>query len=831
MEPELQAMAEQAVALHRQGQLDQAEALYLRILAADPQLFGPRYYMGMLRLQQGRVNEACDYLGEAIKVFPQDLGTVMNYGVALRAAGRPGEALEMFDRALALQPNMADAHYNRGVAQSDLGRFEQAVESYERALALQPEFLLALVNRGVALASLNRFDDALASYARALSMQPGHALALLNRGLALRAMARPAEALQAYERALAVEPGYADARYNRAVVLLDLKRDQDALDGFEAVMPRRPGDAELLNNRGVALWNLKRPGEALASFDLALAAEPGFAAAWGNRGLALRDLRRPADAVASFERVLALEPRNPVAWNSRGKNLCDLRRYEDAIESYGKAIEIRPGYGEAMINRGYAHWSLKQYEAGMADVERGLALEPGYPYGLGEVLHARMFSADWHDFDALKARIESGIREGKRSVQPFNFQAVSQSPQDLQACARLWAQDRYPEIPGTQPHGRRKTGAKIRIGYVSGEFRQQATAILMAGLYERHDREKFEIIAIDGGVDDGGAMRARLEKAFDQWISIQGLSDQDAAAKVRAAGIDILVNLNGYFGEARMGVFAWRPAPVQVNYLGFPGTLGAPYMDYIIADRVVIPQGEDQFYDEKVVALPASYQVNDDRGRPFAAKPSRAEAGLPEKGFVFCNFNNAYKLTPQTFDGWMRILNRVEDSVLWLLDSAAPYAENLRREATARGIAPERLVFAPELPTDAHLARLALADLFLDGLPYNAHTTGSDALWAGVPLVTLRGAAFAGRVAASLLTAAGLPELITETQADFEALAVRLATDAKALEKVKDRLAKNKTTCALFDTDLFRKHIEVAYSRMWQAWLAGEKPAAFTVEN
>jgi predicted O-linked N-acetylglucosamine transferase (SPINDLY family) len=351
----------------------------------------------------------------------------------------------------------------------------------------------------------------------------------------------------------------------------------------------------------------------------------------------------------------------------------------------------------------------------------------------------------------------------------------------------------------------------------------------MAGVYERHDRDQFEIVALDTGVNDQTEMRSRLEKAFDRWIHIGALSDTEAAQAIRAAQIDILVSLNGYFGEARMGVFAHRPAPVQVNYLGFPATLAAPYIDYIIADSIVIPEAEQRFYDERVVTLPGSYQANDDKGRPMTATPSRADAGLPDQGLVFCNFNNAYKLTPETFESWMRILSGVENSVLWLLESPPPYADNLRREAQKHGIAAERVIFAPDLPTDQHLGRLKLADLFLDSLPYNAHTTASDALWAGVPLITCKGTAFPGRVAASLLTAAGLPELVSESRTDFEALAIKLASDAKALKALRGKVAKCRNS-SLFDTATFTKNIESAYRAMWERWLAGEKPESFAVK-
>ncbi len=827
---DLKAMAEQAVAFHRQGQLEQAEALYFKLMKADPGLFGPRYYLGLLRLQQGRMAEACDCLDDAVKILPDNLPALMNYGMALRANAQPDEAVAIFDRALAIEPNMPEALYNRGVALGDLQRFETAVESYDRALVLQPEMTAAMVNRASALAAMQRYDDAIKGYDRVLAMQPSNALALAWRGQVRRSMGHPEQALADYDRALALDPTLDDVQYSRGVALMDLKRAFDALAAFNAIMPSYHGNAEMLNNRGVALWNLKRPAEALESFERALAIEPAFAEAWGNRGLALRDLSRYPDALASFDSVLRLEPRNAVAWNSRGNVLRDMKDFETAVENYSKAIELRPNYADAIINRGYALWALKRFEAGTEDVEHGLQFEPDYPYGRGELFHVRMYSADWHEFAARKAELERLVRAGKQTVQPFNFQAIAETPADSQACSRIWAQNRYPEQPSAPHDPEIRKGRKIRIGYLSGEFRQQATAILMAGLYEKHDRDQFEIVALDCGENDQTEMRRRLERAFDRWINIAALSDDDAAQLIRANEIDILVSLNGYFGAARMGIFAHRPAPLQINYLGFPATLGASYIDYIVADEIVIPQSDQAFYDEKVVYLPGSYQANDDEGRPMAPAPSRAEAGLPETGIVFCNFNNAYKLTPETFDSWMRILAGVENSVLWLLESAAPYPENLRKEAQKRGIAPERIIFAPDLPTDQHYGRIKLADLFLDGLPYNAHTTASDALWAGIPLITCRGTVFPGRVAASLLSAAGLSELITENRADFEALAIKLANDPQALAKLRGKVAKARAS-ALFDTAATTRHIESAYRTMWENWLAGKKPESFTVNG
>ena len=694
---DLKALAEQAVRIHQQGDFTGAETLYRQILDAEPQLFGPYYYLGLMRMQQGRNEDAASFLQDALRISPDNAG----------------------------------------------------------------------------------------------------------------------------------------ARYSLGIAWMNLKRADQALAAFDAVMTTGAQDPKLFNHRGVALWNLKRPAEALASFERALALEPQSAESWGNRGLALRDLARHAEALASFDRVLAIAPQSAAAWNSRGNALRDMGRFDEAIESFGQAIALQPNYSEALNNRGYTWWSDKQeYAPALADLEQALILDSDHPYAAGEVLHLKMCVADWRDFDARKTRLDADVRAGKRAARPFMYQAVSDDPADLQICSRIWAQDMYLETPAAA-HDRaaRQGNRKIRIGYVSGEFRQQATQILMAGLYEAHDRGRFELIALDNGVNDSSPMRIRLEKSFDQWIDISGLSDEDAASRIRAGQIDILVNLNGYFGKGRMGVFARRPAPVQVSYLGFPATLGAPYIDYILADRIVIPDGEQRFYDEKVVTLPGSYQANDNKGRAMATAPSRTEAGLPDSGFVFCNFNNAYKLTPSTFAGWMRILQQVDGSLLWLLQSPKPFADNIRREAEQQGIAGERIIFAADKAQANHLARLGLADLFLDSLPYNAHTTASDALWAGLPVLTLRGTSFAGRVGASLLTAAGLPELIAETQAGYEALAVTLATDGVQLKVLRKKLQQTRATCELFDTDLFARRIESAYEQMWRQWLAGEAPQAFAVKD
>jgi predicted O-linked N-acetylglucosamine transferase (SPINDLY family) len=657
-----------------------------------------------------------------------------------------------------------------------------------------------------------------------------------NQALVLHQRGKLVEAEQLYRQVLAVDARMLAARQMLGVVLVQQGRLEEALAMMQSALALNPRHAGILVNAGNILNLMGRFAESLAHYDRALAIAPD-ADTWTNRGNTLQALFRTDEALASYEQALRFNPRDIQALFRRGAILGECGRATEALEAYDKVLALNPNHIEALNNRGYTRWSQTRWESSedyarsIADLQRALQLAPDMPFLEGGVLHLKMQVADWSDFSAEKARLIEGVRAGLPVARPFMFQALSDSPADSQTCARTFAAAMHPPVADAAPAFARKAGGRIRLAYLSGEFREQATAILMAGLYERHDRETFEVIAVDNGSAGTDAMSRRLKSAFDEWIDIGGLSDQEASQKIRDAGIDILVNLNGWFGRPRMGVFALRAAPVQVNYLGFPGTLGAPYMDYIIADRVVIPEGEERFYEEAVVTLfddsgAGCYQANDDRGRPMAPIPTRAEAGLPDTGFVFCNFNHVYKLTPETFSRWMCILKQVPGSVLWLLQGPPPLAQNIARHAQAHGVAPERILYAPHLPPEKHLARLSLADLFLDQLPYNAHTTGSDALWAGVPLLTQTGTTFPGRVAASLLLAAGLPELVTRSEQEFEALAVRLATDPQALGRIKSRLTRQ---CPLFDTDLFRRRIEAAYQRMWEAWQAGQKPAGFAL--
>jgi hypothetical protein len=438
-----------------------------------------------------------------------------------------------------------------------------------------------------------------------------------------------------------------------------------------------------------------------------------------------------------------------------------------------------------------------------------------------------MIACDWRAFDEQVAAIEAGIAAGAAVIEPFAYLAIATSAANQRRCAEIYgAGFKVPMLP---PAPAREAGRRIRIGYVAGEFRHHATGFLMVGLFEQHDRERFELIAFDKGGDDGSAVRQRLNRAFDEIIDVRGLDDFAAATLIREREIDLLIDLNGYTGAARPGIFVARPAPVQINYQIFPGTLALPCFDYVIADRVVIPPEHAAYYSEKIVYLPGSYQVNDAKRRIADHTPGRAGCGLPEQAFVFCCFNNNYKITPPVFAVWMRLLQKVEGSVLWLLEDNPDASRNLRREAVARGVAAERLVFAPRQELENHLARHRCADLFLDTLPCNAHTTASDALWAGLPVLTCKGSTFTGRVAASLLAAAGLPELIMADLLAYEEHALTLAKSPAQLAALRDKLARNRDSCALFDTARQCRDLEAAYTAIWQRHLRGEAPQAFSL--
>jgi protein O-GlcNAc transferase len=755
--------------------------------------------------------------------------------------------------------------FQDAIASLNTGRFSDAERAFKRILKREPSHVGALNLLTIVLMSTRRNDEAERFAKAAINANEHSDATFYNYGLILKELNRPHEALAQFNKALALNPAIPDSWNNRGTVFNTLRKYDEAISDFDKAISLHPSFAEAFCNKGKSLNEIGRYDEALAAYDRALALRPDLAEAWLGRGNVLSELERYETALAAYERALAIKPSLADAWLGCGHVFLELRRYQAAVLAYDKALAITPDLVEAWHGRGNAFFEFGRYDAALAAYDKALALrsdlagawfgrgnvfdrtnrheeaasayaqllliDPQFPFAKGRLLHQKMLSCDWKDVESLIDEIDQDVAAGKLSAEPFGWQGVATSQRSLQLCAELYTRENFPTRASKLARYRASDYGKVRIGYLSGELRDQATSHLIVGVLELHDRSRFEIYGIDNGWDDQSEVRSRINASVNGIVDIRQLDDQSAAFAVQDKQIDILVNLNGYFGELRMGVFARRCAPLQVNYLGFPGTLGADYMDYIIADQHIIPKGHEQFYTEKVVYLPHCYQANDRKKRIGNSNFTRAELGLPERAFVFCCFNNNYKIVPAVFESWIRILRQVEGSVLWLLEHNAATAANLRKEAAARGIAADRLVFAKLVPLSDHLARLRQADLFLDTLPYNAHTTASDALWAGLPLLTRVGETFAGRVAASLLHAIGLPELITRTQEEYERLALELATHRAKLALIKHKLAQNRLAAPLFNTQLFTRHLESAYEAIYDRYRAGLLPDHLHVQQ
>jgi predicted O-linked N-acetylglucosamine transferase (SPINDLY family) len=717
---------------------------------------------------------------------------------------------------------------NQAVAFHRNGQLAQAEQLYRQVLQAQPRHFDGLHLLGVVRHQRGEYADAVRQIRAALKINPGSAAANNNLGAALKELGRHGEALESYDRAIAIQPDYAEAFNNRGLALVALKRFAEALGSCDRAVALRPDFAEAFNSRGLTLAELERLAEAIESYDRAIALRPDFAEAISNRAAALNGLQRFTEALACCEKAIALKPDFAEVFYNRGNALHALKRFTAAIGDYDRAIALRHDYADAFYNRGTALVELKQLEPALASYHRAFALAPELDYLRGDRLHVKMHLCDWSDLDADCADLDAALRKGKRASSPFPLLATRASAQTQLACARRFIAVRH---PGAEPlwRGERYHHGRIRLAYVSADFRDHPVSSLAAGLFETHDRSRFEVVGLSFGPDDPSETRSRLKAAFDRFIDVQDRSDRDAASLLRELEVDIAVDLMGLTADGRPGIFAARPGPVQVNYLGYAGTMGADYIDYLIADRFVVPPDQHANFAEKVVYLPDSFQANDATRRISESTPSRAEAGLPDHGFVFGCFNNAFKITPDVFDVWMRLLGATEGSVLWL-SAGGSARDNLRCEAAHRGIAADRLIFAPRTPLmEDHLARYRLADLFLDTLHFNAHTTASDALWAGLPVLSCAGATYAGRVAGSLLHAVGLPELVAHSLGDYEALALRLAREPALLASFRQRLARHRRTFPLFDTTRFTRHLEAAYTAMWERQQRGEPPQSFAV--
>jgi predicted O-linked N-acetylglucosamine transferase (SPINDLY family) len=698
-----------------------------------------------------------------------------------------------------LQPKNPDPLYLLGLIRDRQGRSGEAIDYFKRFVTLKRTIGVKRRtfedhrNLGIALFSLKQYDEAIESFRGALKFKPHDGDLHRSLGITMAALRRFDAAADSFDKALAVGP-----------------------------------DAKVYILRGDALRNLRRYDAAIASFREALKIDARDADAHNGLGVALMEIGSSETAVTSFQDALAIRPNDANTLFNLGAALKRVGRHDAAIASLRKGVAIDPRHVQAQNSLGNSLKQAKQYDAALACFEKVLAVNHHHANALSMSALLKRQICDWRGMPTLEARLIRGVQSGRLPVAPFILLSVTDDPAVQNLCARQYWNTK--DIATTLPGPSRAVGhPKLRIGYFSAELRTHPIPCLVAQLFEEHDRSRFEVFAFSYGDNDGTPMRERLEKAFDRFFDVRQQSDGDIAHLIRQQEIDILIDLTGHTADSRLEILASRPAPVQLHYLGFPGTLGVDFIDYLIVDPFVVPQGDQKHYTESLIYLSRCYQANDRKRRGANFHPDRAEVGLPSDAFVFCSFNQTYKITPQFFDIWMRLLATVPNSVLWLLADNKWAETNLRQEASARGVSADRLIFAPRQKLPEHLARHRLADLFLDTFPYNAHTTASDALWMGLPVVTCTGRSFASRVAGSLLRAVGLPELITHDSAGYEQLALALAHEPARLGGMRRHLEGVRASTPLFDIDRTRREIETAYQQTWEIWRRGEPPRSMVI--
>jgi predicted O-linked N-acetylglucosamine transferase (SPINDLY family) len=712
----------------------------------------------------------------------------------LQQQGQSERAIELYTACVGQAPERAEGYYKRANALNGLGQLEAALEDYETAISLNPSYVYALCNRGSVLERLGRLDEALASYDRALALDSKDSLTHYNRGSVLKVLKRFEEALASYESAIGLNAGYAEAYVNRGNVLRELRRDEAAIESFNRATALNPTIAQAFLGRAASWHSLKHREQALYDYSKAIELKPDLADAYFRRGNLFAERDRHAEAAADYQKATELEP-DAAHYAALASSLIQLKRFDLAISSLDKAM----------------------------------ALDPEGKYLLGASRSTKMRACRWDGLDEDLEQIANALRERKSICEPLVLAALTDSPELLRTAAEVFVQD---QIDSTREDDLRRLAeispgflrtpksTKIRIGYFSADFRTHPVTQLTAGLFERHDRASFEVMAFAFGPETNDAILARLTQGFDRFIDVRQKSDVEVVALARDLGIDIAIDLNGFTGHSRTKIFALRAAPIQIGFLGYPGTMGAEFMDYLIADGTVVPHAQRPHYVEKIAYLPGSFMPFDSSYAIADRTFAREDLGLPPAGFVFCCFNNSYKILPKVFDRWMRILGRIENSVLWLQQADATAAANLHHEAARRGIDGSRLIFADRIASlPDHLARLRAADLFLDTFPYNAHATALDALWAGVPLLTYPGESFASRVAASLLRTVGLPELIAGSLLQYEERAVELAANPLRLGQLRGKLAIRDTP--LFETERYTRNLEAVYKVMYERHEAG----------
>lgn len=758
-----------------------------------------------------------------LDVFPNQIDALLLAGQSCLMLEQYADALDHLNRLVSIKPRHALALSNRGAVLEHLGRLDDALKDFSKARSIEPSFEDAWINEAQCLQRLGRHAEAANLWEELIKLSPSHEAARTGLVQAMRMQAQSADGLEILKRHAENHPSNGLAWRALGDALLDRSQWQEALDAYSKACQLLPDDPMVYSNSATALRELNEIDDALEVTEAALKLDADCLPALRNKVILFLKMNRWLLAIEACNEVIKRCPEDALTFSNLGTALHFLKQYPAALDAFQTATRHDPKMVVAWVNLSSILELLRCHEPALEACEKALELDPQYPNLLGRTGHARHWVCDWTHAQEDKERLLHALAEGHAPCDPFRIISFSDRAQDQQQLARRWLRELpKPHRPDEWPAIKAKAhSGRIRVGYFSADFHHHATTLLMAQMLELHDRSRFELVAISFGPSMEDSMRARVRASVDSFHDVVNQSDDQLAQFARSLNLDIAVDLKGYTLDHRIGLFQRRVAPVQISYLGFPGTLGAPFMDYILADHSVIPDELRCFYDEKVIRIAGTYQPNDRSRQPAQfTPPTRSSQGLPDESFVFCCFNNNYKITPEVFDIWMRLLSKTPESVLWLLSDNESAVRNLMKEAQARGVSPDRLVFAPRVSWKENLNRQVLADLFLDTLPCNAHTTASDALRVGLPVLTCTGTAFAARVAASLVRAQGLDELVTGDLAAYEELALALAHDPERMQGIRARAEAAIQTGALLDSESHVRRVERAYQavieRAWQ---------------
>ena len=811
--------------LREMDQQDDAINCFIEAIKLKPDYVESLFSLSMIYQNMGQSDQVVDCLKKVIKIKPNFANAYNNLGVAFKELNQLDDAVEAYKSAINIHPDFADAQNNLGNAYKELGNFDDAIKCYEIAINTDSNYPAYFNNLGILLTELKQFERANLVFQSSLAINPEHPDTHNSLGNSFKERGDLENAMGCYQDALAIDPNYSEALNNLGNVEKELGQIDKAINSYETAIELNPTFPEPYNNLGIILKDLRKFDEAINNYKRAITLNPKYVEGFNNLGIVYFEKGQLEDAFRSYQKALTINPDFEGTLNNLGIIYFHKNDSDNAIKSYRKAIHLNPSFVEAYDNLGTCLKSSGELNEALDSYKKAISINPNLDLLLGNALNTMMNLCIWDELKDQIENIKNKIDYGKLVIGPFEFLALADEPRLLRKITEVFAQKKYPRseiLPKITTYPIHK---KIRIGYFSPDFREHPVSDLIVELLEIHNRDEFEIHAFSCGQDTQDKMNLRIKDAVDHFHDVYLKPDEEISMLARSLKIDIAIDLGGFTQGSRVGVFAMSAAPIQICYLGYPGTMSADYMDYLICDRVVIPEDKQNYYLENLVYMPNSYMVNDSQIKPSDKSFSKNDLNLPAKGFVFCCFNNAYKITPETFLGWMRILKEVSDSVLWLSKSNKTTIQNLKQEAVKHGIDENRLIFASRLELkEDHLKRIQSADLFIDTLPFNAHTTSSDALRVGLPVLTRIGESFTSRVAASLLNAVNLPELITTSQEDYETLAIELATNPKKYRAIKEKLINNLPEAPLYDTPLFTRQIESAYKKIYERHHDGLEP-------